>query len=131
MEIQSMEKNRDNTSCIDYQGQSIVECDLKMQSSALETDVKCFESTEQMMQTEELLKQKEREVEKWEEKYNQINAELTTLKEKVLKEHQTSFEVISICCHVDVILVPDSNNFKKMSQFHISGLTKLTVFFGG
>ena len=120
-----MEKNRDNTSCIDYQGHSIVECDLKMQSSAVGTG-----STEQMMQTEELLKEKEREVEKWEEKYNKINAELTTLKEKVLKEHQTSFEVSS-CCHVDVILVPDSNNFKKMSQFHISGLEKLIVFFGG
>lgn len=129
MEIQSMEKNRDNTSCIDYQGQSIVECDLKMQSSATETDVNCFESAEHMMQTEELFKQKEREVEQWEEKYNKINAELTALKVKVLKEHQNSFEVSLICCHVDGILVSANNNFKKMSQFHIIGPAKLILFF--
>lgn len=88
-----MEKNRDNTSCIDYQGQSIVECDLKMQSSAQGSDVQCFESTEQMMQIEQLLKQKEQEVEMWEKKYQKINEELTVLKEKLSNETHNSTEV--------------------------------------
>ncbi len=79
MEIQSMEKHRDNTNCGDYQGQSIVECDLKMESGARESNVKCFESTEQMMQTERLLKEKEREAEMWEGKYNKIKEELVAM----------------------------------------------------
>lgn len=86
MEIQSMEKHRDNTSCMDYQGQSIVECDLKMQSSAQEL-------TEQLMHNEQLLKQKEQEVVMWEENYNKINEEFSALKEKFSNENFNSFEV--------------------------------------
>lgn len=86
MEIQSMDKHNDNTSIGDYRGQSIVECDFK--SSARESNVKCIESTEQMIQTEALLKEKEREVELWEEKYNKLKEEYATLK----KENEKSFE---------------------------------------
>lgn len=81
-----MEKHRDNTSCIDYQGQSIGECDLKMQSSAQEL-------TEQMEHNEQLLKQKEQEVVMWEENYNKISEEFSTLKEKYSNENCNGFEV--------------------------------------
>lgn len=77
-----MEKHRDNTSCGDYQGASIVGSsiiDLKMVSSAQESNFKCYESTEQMMQTEQLLQQKEEEVEMWEKKYNKIKEEFAKI----------------------------------------------------
>lgn len=81
-----MEKYRDNTSCVDYQGQSIVECDLKMESRAQEL-------ADQMVHAEQLLKQKEQEVEVWEQKYNKINEELATLKEKLTNENLNNVEV--------------------------------------
>lgn len=92
MEIQSLEKHQDNTSIGDYQGRSIVECDFK--SSARESNVKCNESTQQLMQAENLLKQKEREVELWEEKYNKLKGDYAKLK----NETEKSLEVSSIKC---------------------------------
>ncbi|XP_037024363.1 centrosomin isoform X1 [Bradysia coprophila] len=86
MEIHSMEKHQDNTSIGDYLGRSIVECDFK--SSARESNVKCIESTEQMIQTEKLLREKECEVELWEEKYNKLKEEYSTLK----NDNEKSFE---------------------------------------
>lgn len=85
-----MEKNRDNTTFGDYQ-RSNVECDINLESSAQQSDVKY--STEQMIQTEQMLKEKEREVEVWEKKYTEIKEELTTLKGKMSTEFQNSFEV--------------------------------------
>lgn len=79
MEIQSIEKQRDNTSCGDYEGR------FKVESSAQESDVNRTE-TEQMIQTEQMLKKKEKEAEMWEEKYNKISEELTSLKGKLSEE---------------------------------------------
>lgn len=90
-----MEKLRENNTCGDYQDQSKVECDLKMESSALESDAKFLDSSEQMnhIQTEQLLKEKEREAEMWEQKYTEVHEELLKLKEKLSNENQNSFEV--------------------------------------
>lgn len=87
-----MEQNRDSTSCGNYQGRSLVECDLKM-LSGVRCESNGFESTEQVMETEKLLKQKELEVEIWEEKYNKIKEEYAALMEKLTNENQKSFEV--------------------------------------
>lgn len=93
MEIESLEKQRDSISSFgDYHGRSKVECDIKMESSAQESVVKCLESTEQMIQTEQLLKQKEKEAEMWQEKFNKVNEELTNLKEKLSDENLHSSE---------------------------------------
>lgn len=87
-----MEKQRDNNTCGDYQDQSKVECDLKMESSAQESDIN-FVSTEKMIQTEQLLKEKEKEAEMWEQKYTEVHEELSKLKEKLSHENQNTFEV--------------------------------------
>lgn len=111
MEIQSMEKHRDDTSLMGYEGHSIVECDLKMQSSAQEAD-KLFDSSKLLMQTEQLLKDKEREVEMWQTKYNKINDELTTIKAK-LNDTRNSTEV---SLYEFVILAFFRNNAEKSQE---------------
>ncbi|KAJ6647466.1 Centrosomin, partial [Pseudolycoriella hygida] len=85
MEIQSMEKHRDNAGFNHYEGQSIVDVnvDLKMESSARESAERRVDSTEQLKRIGELLRQKEEEVEVWEKKYNKISEEFAKLKESV------------------------------------------------
>lgn len=90
MEFQSTEKHQSHTYS-DYNGEW--DSNVKEESCAQQNDSKCFLSFKEMKDTEKLLKEKEQEVEKWERKFNEVNEELTTLKEKMFSKEENRYEV--------------------------------------